>query len=706
MSRPIPLRLRLAALVALVPALLAASAGAVLAEDIPRIDGPVTDLSGELAGSVDDIESAIEDTLAEDGVQVFVVYVNSTDDFTATEYVDETAARNSLGGDDALVLVAIEDRTDAIWVADGLEAITDDEIDAVIVDELEPRLRDGGFGDAAVAAVGALGEANASPAEPVEPPVTAPPVATPVPGRTATPAPGGTTGDDGGGGLGTILIVGLIGVGGYLVYRGIRGRAAGKDRERVAGELARDANARLIATDERIRDAAQEIGFVEAQYGAAEVEPFHRAVAAARDELRAAFEIRQRLDDSEPEDPPTREAMLREILERTTRAHAVLDEQTERIRALRDLERDAPQTLAGLPDRIAALEGRLPAADTALAGLQRYADSAWAAVRGNVVEARKGLDGARAAMTEGSDLLEQGEPARAAVATRTALEGITGAQALLDGIDRQATSLATAEERVPLELREAEVDLADARSAAGAGAPDPAVAGRLTAAERAIATARGTAGAKPVDPVAALSQATEAHRLADEALLAVREEIATRQRAIAAAESSIRTASVAVDRAADFIASRRRGVGRRARTRLAEAERYLGQAAALQGTDLKAAVEGARHAERLANEAYSLAAEDFNDWDQGGPGYGQRSGGESDLAGAILGGIIGGILSGGGTGGGGWGGSPWGGGGGRGSGGFPGWGGGGGFGSGGFGGGGGLGGLGGGGGGRSRGGRW
>ena len=163
---------------------------------------------------------------------------------------------------------------------------------------------------------------------------------------------------------------------------------------------------------------------------------------------------------------------------------------------------------------------------------------------------------------------------------------------------------------------------------------------------------------------------------------------------------------MAVDRAADFIASRRRGVGRRARTRLAEAERNLQTAAALQPTDPGGALTTARTAERLANEAYQLAAEDFNDWDQGGPGWGQRQGGENDLAGAVIGGIIGGILSGGGTGGGGWGGSPWGGGG-RGSGGFPGWGGGGGFGSGGFGGGGGLGGLGGGGGGgRSRGGRW
>ena len=695
MRRSITTRLRLVALATLVPLLLAVLAPPALAEDIPRIEGPATDSSGVLAGSEDQIEAAIERTLDEHGVQVFVVFVNTTDAFTATEFVDETARRNSFGGNDALVLVAIEDRTDAIWVADGLDAITDWEIDAVIVDELEPRLADGDFAGAAIAAVEGLGEANGPEAEPPTPP---PPAATAQPAPTATPGTGGAAGG-GGIGLGTVLLVGLIVVGGVLVYRGVRARATGEERDRRTGELAREANAGLIAIDERIRDAIQEIGFIEAQYGPTEVGPFHAAVAAAREEMRHAFEVRQRLDDSVPEDPPTREAMLREIVERTARAQALLDEQTDRVRALRDLERDAPTVLAALPDRIAALEARLPVAEAALGRLDGYAPSSWDSVRGNVTEARKGLAGARDSAAAGTASLAAGDTARAATATRTALEGVSGAEGLLDGIDRLSAAIATAEERIPLELRDAEADLADARAASDRRSQEPAIAARLDAAERALATARSAAAARSSDPVAALSQATEAHRLADEALLAAREEAAAREQLRVAAESSIRTATVAVDRTADFIATRRRGVGRSARTRLAEAERHLSEAVALQPTDAHGALERARRAEQLAGEAYRLASDDFNDWDQGGPGWGQRRGGGNDVAGAILGGIIGGILSGGGTGGGGWGGSPWGGGsGGRGSGGFPGWGGGGGLGSGGFGGGGG--------GGRSRGGRW
>jgi uncharacterized membrane protein YgcG len=696
MIRPTSLILRAVVLVALVLGLLAVSTVPASAEPPPTLDGPVTDRAGALDGGVGDVEAAIARTLEDHGVQAWVLFVDSTEGQTAPEYATETARINSLGADDALVLVALGDRSDAIWVAEGLDAISDAEIDAIIADELEPQLRDGDFSGAAIATVDGLGAANDSEAAP---PATSPPVSEPAPGE-------GETG--GGGALGfllPLLFVGVIVGGAFLVIRAVQGRGAAEERDRKTGALAREANSLLISSDERIRDAAQEVDFVEAQYGPAEVEPLGQAVSQARDELKRSFEIRQRLDDAEPEDAATREQMLREIVERLTRAHAVLDAQTERIRQLRDLERDAPETLAALPGRIDAVEGRLPAGETALKALDRYAPSASQTVRGNVVEARKGLTGAREAVANGTASLQAGDTAKAASATRLALEGVTGATSLLDAIDRLAASLAAAEQQLPGALREAETDFADARATATETGREPGspIAARLSAAERAMAAARTAAAASPADPAAALSKATEAQRLADEVLAAAREEVAARQRLEAGATASIRTAASAVDRAADFVGTRRRGVGRGARTRLAEAERNLADAEALQRTDPALAAQAAERAERLANEAYRLADDDFSDWDQGGPGWGQRrgGGGGGDVAGAILGGVLGGILSGGGTGGGGWGGSPWGGSGGSRGGGFPGWGGGGGFGSGGFGGGGG-----GGGGGRARGGRW
>lgn len=716
-TRPLRLATAVATLLSIVAITLLSMpfATVVRAEDILQLDGPVTDTTGVLADGEAAIIDAIETTLEDDGVQVFVLFVQTTGERTAAEYVAETAERNSLGGDDALIMVALDDRTDQIWVADGLDAITDDDLDAIITDTLEPGLRDGDFPAAVIATVEALGVA-ATTAAPTEPPVTAVP-ATPAP--TDPGGAGGGDAGDGGIGLGTILGIGLIAGGGFIAWQYWRRRSrpatAGTAAAGTPGAtapppdpeaLAREANALLIATDERIRDAAQETDFAEAQYGPDAVPTFRAAVAAARDDLAAAFTVRQRLDDATPEDQPTTIAMLQEIIARTTAAQERLDAETERIRELRDLERDAPNTLVELPARIEAVEDRLDGLAATMGHLQTYAEPVWAPVRGNLEEARKGLAGARTAVTVGSAAVSADDRSDVAVATRTALEGIEGASLLLDAIDQLATSVAEALRRVPDEITSAERDLADASAARGGRAPDPAADTRIRAATAALDAARSASQATPADPIESLRLATEAHRLADEALVAARDAAAAADRVIAAADSTVRTAAAEVDRAATFIASRRRGVGEVARTRLAEAQRHLVAASGLLATDPARALEDGRRAQALAQEAYRLAQDDFSDWDGGGPGWGQRggtSGGDQTAAilGQILGGVIGGVLAGGGRSGGGWGGSPWGGsgGGGGGLGGLGGgWGGGGGFGSGGFGGGGG--------GGRSRGGRW
>jgi uncharacterized membrane protein YgcG len=712
-ARPLRRMLALPALLASV-ALLAAAVTAVQAEDILQLEGPVTDTTGVLADGERAIISAIESTLDEQGVQVFVLFVQTTGDRTAAEYVGETAERNSLGGDDALVLVALEDRTDQIWVADGLDQITDDELDSIVTDVLEPGLRDGDFPAAVIATVEALGAAAAS-AVPTDTPATPVP-ATPVP--TDGGGAGPDEGDGGGIGLGTIVGIGLIAGGGFLAWRFWRRRsgpaAVGAGAAGTPGAtapppdpaaLAREANALLIATDERIRDADQETDFAEAQYGPDAVTTFRAAVAAAREDMAAAFEVRQRLDDAIPEDEPTRITMLQEIIARTTAAQERLDTETDRIRQLRDLERDAPNTLVELPARIEAVEDRLDGLSATMTELQGYAPPVWEPVRGNLEEARKGLSGARTAVTVGSAAVSADDPSDVAVATRTALEGIAGASLLLDAIERLATSVADAVRRIPEEMAAAEQDLGDA-TAARVGRPvDAAADTRIRSAEAALAAARATTAAQPADPIETLRLATEAHRLADAALLVARDTAAAADRVVAAADSTVRTATAEVDRAATFIASRRRGVGEVARTRLAEAQRHLVAASGLLATNPAGALEGGRRAQALAQEAYRLAQDDFSDWDRGGPGWGQRSGASGGdqtaaILGQILGGVIGGVLAGGGRSGGGWGGSRWGGSGGGSSGGGlgGGWGGGGGFGSGGFGGGGG--------GGRSSGGRW
>ena len=119
-----------------------AGASMASAEDVLGSRVPVTDSAGVLDGDVAEVEAAIDRTLDEHNVQVFVLFVNTTGDVPMADYAEQTAATNSLGVDDALLPVAMDDRTDYIWVSDGLD-ITDDELDTILTEELEPRLRDG-----------------------------------------------------------------------------------------------------------------------------------------------------------------------------------------------------------------------------------------------------------------------------------------------------------------------------------------------------------------------------------------------------------------------------------------------------------------------------------------------------------------------------------------------------------------------------------
>jgi uncharacterized membrane protein YgcG len=663
--------MRTARHVALITTLLVLFAPAsAFAANVPRLAGAVTDSADVLDGRVDEVEVAITDLLKQQDVQLFVLFVDTTGDLTATEFVDETARVNSLGANDALLLVAVDDRTDAIWVSDALP-ITDTELDGIIADTLEPALRDGDFAGAAIASAEAIGKAAVAAGEP------------PKPAATEAPQQGGATTHDIN--IGVILGLTLLGIGLVLLAVWALSRLPtwreAEERNRQTGKLAREANRLLIAIDERTRTADQEAGFVEAEFGDSEAAPFRAALADAREELRAAFGLRQRLDDAEPEDPPTREAMLKEIIERCQRAGSALDRQAAHIGELRQLERDAPAILESLPAQVEAQEQRVPAAEATLASLASYAASTVSPVKGNVAEARKGLTGARTAIARGVEALERGGPGTggdrrtAAREIGIAQDGIAGASALLDAVDKLAAAVREADAHLADELQAAQADLAAAREAqadlAAAGTAVPAGNGAavpissaylvsdpqgLAAAEDAVRSASAAAATVPLDPAAAYRLAVSARRGAGDVLAAVRRDAAQRAQLAAALEASLTSARADVDQAGDFIATRRGGVGRRARTRLAEAERTLEAALNLRESDATAAMENARRAHKLADEAYSLAVLDFARWDRGGP---SPASGGSDLAGAILGGIIGGILSGGGRGGG-WGGSQWG----------------------------------------------
>jgi hypothetical protein len=158
------------------------------------------------------------------------------------------------------------------------------------------------------------------------------------------------------------------------------------------------------------------------------------------------------------------------------------------------------------------------------------------------------------------------------------------------------------------------------------------------------------------DYLAAYRLATQANSIADEILAGAQQAEQRRAKEQDRLEAALRQAESSYNRAADYISSRRRGVGRAARTRLVEAEGHLEQAQRLADTDPGAALVEATRAYNLAEDAYAQAKDDFDDYDGGGVFGGRRRGGGIFPFPIIVGG--GGF--GGGQNGGGWGGTPWG----------------------------------------------
>ena len=123
---------------------LLAAATAARANDIPRLAGPVTDLTAArvLAPDGGRIPTRIDQLLRNDDIQLFVLFVDTTGSYTVTGFADETARLNSLGGNDVLLVVALTDPTDALWRSDYyLDRLTDAQLQGVLTQPVAPQLR-------------------------------------------------------------------------------------------------------------------------------------------------------------------------------------------------------------------------------------------------------------------------------------------------------------------------------------------------------------------------------------------------------------------------------------------------------------------------------------------------------------------------------------------------------------------------------------
>ncbi|MBD7995351.1 TPM domain-containing protein [Arthrobacter sp. Sa2CUA1] len=648
-------------------AVLALSVLAVLAPSTAYAEPPVNippgqylvDTNGSLGGSTGEVQQAITDVQRSTGYTLYVVYVDSfTDPSDASAWAEDVVTDKGMGAKEALLSVATEDRK--IQVSTGDQSVlTQEKRNAMLDAATEPL----------------VGVQNISSEEWAASAVNA--------AKSLEDIAGGGSGKISSGGgslLPAFIVAGVVLVGAFAVFGLIRSRSRKRGAITVRDtapkdpldtmsveELRKRAGSLLIAADDAIKSSEQELAFAAAQYGDDAVSTFTDDLAVARAHMGESFKMQQQLDDEIPDTEEQQRTWLKDIIRRCEAVNESLQAHKEDFDALRELEKNAPSALASAQESARAAAARLDSAQAALDGLTtRYSESALVQVRDNIEQATERLAFVDNAADTAAEKLSSGDTSAAVLAVRAAEESLHQANVLIDAIDRTGAGLDTAASELDRAVADARQDLAQARAFAQSGAQG-SLAGPIAGVEQALDAVESARQGK-YDPVDLLRRLESSNAQLDAALEGLRDRQEQERRARDALQHTIMSAQAQIAGTSDYIRARRGGVGSEARTRLAEAERNLQQAIAVQSSDPVSALAYAQQANALAAQASEMARQDVDGfggmggWGGGGGMYGGGRGGGSGLGGAILGGIlIDSILRGGSGGGGGWGGGGFGG---------------------------------------------
>ncbi|MBP6685205.1 MAG: TPM domain-containing protein, partial [Leucobacter sp.] len=411
----------------------------------------------------------------------------------------------------------------------------------------------------------------------------------------------------------------------------------------------------LVRVDDDLRSSEQELGFAEAQFGTSAAEPFAVAIRDAKEQLRAAFELRQKLDDNIPDTESDQRAWLSEIIARCAGAKESLDSHTASFSQLREVEQRGPEVLEQLRALLPAVEQELLAARGNVAALgDTYAPAIIAQLDANLAEAAARLVFVAECIEAAAGELAAGESAAAAISLRAGEAALDQARTLAQSPDVLAGELAESARQLDEALADLRGDLQVVAQLLPSATETDRQALQQAAAQVQELLTNGSQG----DPVAALSAAAAANMQIDTAIGSARENSERLRRAVAARDEALVPARSEVLAAEQFIETRRGAVGTPARTRLAEAKRQLQLAEHYAQQDPTQSYQAAQQATQYARAAYQLAVNDVSGWGGGsGHGGGYGGGANGSFGGAVLGGILGGLLGGGGQSSGGWSGS-------------------------------------------------
>jgi predicted nucleic acid-binding Zn-ribbon protein len=586
-----------------------------------RLPGYVTDTAGALSDSDRaEVTSAIDKLYADRHIRLWVVYVDNFSGLSAMNWAQDTLRSSDFGDYDALLAVSTTGRAYAFLVPKGVNGITETQVDNLRHNQIEPALRDGKWGRAAVTAADGL---NTKPSST---------------GRVLMLVVLGGV---------VVAVVALVLV---MRYRARRRRAAELAAARRVDPS--DANAlaavslgalddlsrlMVVEVDNAVRTSSNELTLAVGEFGEERTAPFTEAVNSAKAALSQAFTVRQQLDDKTPETPAQRRELLTRVIVSAARADHELESQAEAFEQLRDLVINARSHLATLTQQIVELTTRIGVGEQRLAELHKeFEPAALTSVSGNIATAKDRLAFADRNIGAASALANQavtGQQNPLVDAVRAAQSALGQVEALLDAVDSAASDIRHAVDALPSVVADTQTGIQNANQQlqTSKSAQRSALVAARDAAAAAVDSCRGTGS---VDPLGAFARLTKADADLNRQVAALAKEQADADRLQRSLEQALFTAQARVRGVSEYVDTRRGSVGPEARTRLAAAKRHLQAADDKKPTNPTEAIAHANAASTLAAQAQSLANADVQSAQRA---YGRRGGNDS---GAVLGGIV------------------------------------------------------------------
>lgn len=429
-------------------------------------------------------------------------------------------------------------------------------------------------------------------------------------------------------------------------FWGRRNRESDEQPTREDADLARRAQAALVAADERIRSTADEVAFAQAELGDEPTRDVRQGVEAVRTHMAEAFRLHQLNHDEIPDTAEELRTRNARILQLCAWADDVLDERTEALREQIERVRQAPRTIENARQEAQRLRERIPAARETVQRLSsRYSPAALQRVAADPDETDQLLDFAIRSADVAERRRDDGRTPESLAALETATESLRRARTILDGIEDFEIEAMRAQSTIADVVADSRGDIVQARSAP----QSPEVTAAVAALERALAElpAAGT----PSDPFDDLWRVREANAALDAAVDKARHREANPVPTLDHVRHELDSADRTLSVARSLISGHRGWIGADARTRLAEAERLRVDVEPLVPNEdtRREAQSLARRIGQLADEALRLAQRDIDSdrrRDDDGDGW-SWGGGRGGGGGGILGPAVGGLLLGG-----------------------------------------------------------